>query len=97
MTKEFNLSEKRKAIKVNMRLALLGASCTNEYMEKCVKAIMDDIEEQDKEFIRLLKEKYLKLGTRVLNNKSDQDVLDLIDKLAWKDLISSKSQKESKK
>ena len=33
------------------------------------------------DFAEKLKEEYLKLGTRVLNNKSDQDVLDLIDRL----------------
>lgn len=39
------------------------------------------------DFIKKLKEDYLKLGTRVLNNKSDQDVLNLIDKLAGESLI----------
>ncbi len=34
-----------------------------------------------KKKVERFKEEYLKLGTRVLNNKSDQDVLDLIDKL----------------
>jgi len=40
------------------------------------------------EAVKELKEKYLKLGSRVFNGKSDQDVLDTIDKIFEKYLMS---------
>ncbi len=75
MTKKFNLSEK---------IEDLTGGNTLDFYENIDEALdVNDV----KEFIKRFKEEYLKLRTRILNNKSDQDVLDLIDELAGKNLI----------
>jgi len=72
--KEFNLSEE-----IHEEF---GRFQTPTYNFKHLRNLELKVNKKIKEFIKRLKKDYLKLGTRILNNKSDQDVLDIIDKLA---------------
>ena len=72
---------------------LISAIEKNKQHIEVIQAKLSQKQEDDErfeEFIKRLKEDYLKLGTRVLNNKSDIDVLDLIDKLAGDELNGEK-------
>ena len=50
------LSDKRKEIKSSIKLALFGANCPKNYAEKCTETIFKQLEHQDKDFIRKLKD-----------------------------------------
>ncbi len=83
MTKEFNLSEKRKETKkfvIDWWFSQEGKM--NKKTQKILNFVLDSIKEQDREFIKKLKDK--------INNSFDDDFIqekhficdDIIDKLA---------------
>jgi hypothetical protein len=74
MNKEFNLSEKRKQM-------FLRLQNTEPDVDWIIQVIEKEIEKQDKEFIRLLKEEILEW-----DNQANQEIK-IIDKLAGKELI----------
>ena len=82
MVKEKSLSDKRK----QLREKIVNASNYRTDLSPFTM-ILDEIEEQDEEAVQKLKEEYLKLWSRVFNGKSDQDVIDLIDKIFGPKLV----------
>ena len=90
MTTEFNLSKSRELLK-----QILQGVYTESENHRIIELIFENVETQDKEFIRLLKENiddYCKLNQ--YKSISQQGIFNGIDKLAGDKLIENSEEKK---